>query len=255
MNVLLNSEALSHVEAYQEYLNIVGEDVSAPLLSQKEFEAKRQKMIDNAHNRVYTFWVNSQGVHCRTVGPATNCVCGHRYRVHAPSSIEEKSSCRSMGCKCRSFDVLPGHGSSYSRCRCKHSAEEHAATGRRVCNRTTCGCEGFISPMTCTCGEPCANHKTMFYTTEQLRAQGRNTENLCGGPSYPTAGGLTNFSSILGESVGYGNLPPSHHSSKTIAGDHEQGPPPAIGSQSELDMLYELKQRQEREKRRSRYRK
>ncbi|KAL0205958.1 hypothetical protein P9112_001265 [Eukaryota sp. TZLM1-RC] len=247
--LVLNQAALAHIDAYSEYLNIVGEDPSAPLLSEEEFQKRKKEAIDNAKNRVFCFWVNSQGLECRTVGPSTKCVCGCRYRVHAPLTKDKPSSCRTRGCGCRNFEVLPGHGSSYSRCGCKHSAEDHAKIGRRKCQKTTCSCTGFSTTVSCTCGENSASHRTIFQTIEERKELGKNTDNLCGG-YYPTGGGVTNFASMFGESGMYGNNKHMLHNDNGVRSVEQH--PPAIGSQEELDMLYNMRKQEELHARRLR---
>ncbi|KAL0217596.1 hypothetical protein RCL1_008177 [Eukaryota sp. TZLM3-RCL] len=226
----------AHIDAYMEYLHITGEDSGAPLLSEAEYARRRQQALDNAANRIYCFWTNSSGLECRTVGPQTRCICRCPYKKHV-HAVDRPTRCKTPGCGCECFSVLPGHGSSYSRCSCKHTADEHDQKGSRRCARPTCSCRGFICTGSCTCGEKYNQHKTMFYTVEQRKAMGKYVEEML--PPVPSMGGLTNFSSILGEA-------PLSNSEQLLKA-------PEIGSQSELDMLYEIRKKQELEARRSRY--
>jgi len=77
----INNDAQKHVQAYLEYVNVTG-DTGDNMMSEKEYEDFKKNMKSNAKNRLYVYWVNSQGLECKVVGPSTKCFCDHRYKEH-----------------------------------------------------------------------------------------------------------------------------------------------------------------------------
>ena len=97
-----------HVDAYIEYNNIVGDDDGGVMMSEAEFEAYKQKVRGARQNRLYVHWRNANGVDCKTIGPASQCFCGHRYKQHNFDNVDSKKiSCKDNRCKCKMFTYIP----------------------------------------------------------------------------------------------------------------------------------------------------
>ena len=57
--------------------SVVGDDDRGKMLSEQEFEEYKQNVREARQNRLYVVWRNSDGMDCRTIGPASQCFCGH----------------------------------------------------------------------------------------------------------------------------------------------------------------------------------
>ena len=110
--LIMDGNAQKHIDAYIEYNNIVGMDDGGVMMSEKEFEAYKAKVREARKNRLYVHWRNAYGVDCKTIGPASQCFCGHRYKEHNFDNVKTKQvHCKAnkMGkkCKCKMFTYIP----------------------------------------------------------------------------------------------------------------------------------------------------
>ncbi len=79
-------------------------------MSEAEFEAYKLSVREKRKNRLYTHWRNMQtGNDCKSIGPASQCFCGHRYKDHFFDNVDNKNVyCRSQQkCKCKLFCYIP----------------------------------------------------------------------------------------------------------------------------------------------------
>lgn len=83
-----------------------------------------------------------------------------------------------------------------------------------------CTCKSFYSGWSCSCGQPWADHETVFETREERLAEGRPVDNLAGGGlGYAAMGGLMSFSSLVDGSERIGDAPRPR-----LLGDGSDGP-------------------------------
>ena len=186
------------IQAYLDYVNIVGADDNGKLMSEQEFEAYKKNVADKRKNRLYVFWVNSTGFECKTVGPETMCFCNHRYKYHDFDSVKDKKvKCKK--CACKLFEHVPCYGANDVKCLCHHSYREHDLKTRK-CKRNNCKCNGFGSKFTCNCGEGYNTHKTVIYTKEERINMGKPVEAGWFGESLMNgAGGMQDFGSMMND--------------------------------------------------------
>lgn len=192
------SKNQADIQAYIDYVNIVGADDNGKLMSEKEYEAYKKNVAEKRKNRLYVFWVNSKNFECKTVGPETMCFCNHRYKYHDFDSVKDKKvKCKK--CACKLFEHVPCYGANDVKCLCHHSYREHDLKTRK-CKRNNCKCTGFGSKFTCNCGEGYNTHKTVIYTKEERIKMGKPVEagwfgeSLMGG-----AGGMQNFGNMIND--------------------------------------------------------
>jgi hypothetical protein len=192
------SKNQADIQAYLDYVNIVGADDNGKLMSEKEFEEYKKKVADKRKNRLYVFWVNSTGFECKTVGPETMCFCNHRYKYHDFDSVKDKKvKCKK--CQCKLFEHVPCYGANDVKCLCHHSYREHDLKTRK-CKRNNCKCGGFGSKFTCNCGEGYNTHKTKIYTKEERIKMGKPVDAGWFGESLMAgAGGMQNFGSMIND--------------------------------------------------------
>mmetsp|Transcript_103790 Transcript_103790/g.143563 ORF Transcript_103790/g.143563 Transcript_103790/m.143563 type:complete len:85 (+) Transcript_103790:106-360(+) len=84
------------------------------MMSEKEFEAYKKQVRESRKNRLYVHWRNRDGVDCKTIGPASQCFCGHRYKEHFFDNVKTREVyCRTNNakCKCKMFCYIPVFGS------------------------------------------------------------------------------------------------------------------------------------------------
>ncbi len=152
------------------------------------------------HNNLLYYRSNVTGKDCRSIGPASTCFCGHRFKQHATDNVKDKNlHCKERGCKCTLFDYVPVSGAGDLRCmRCKHSFKEHDEYSK-TCKRPRCkGCPGFHSSFSCGCSEQWSQHYTVIETRAEREAAGRTVSNLgFGGDMYQALGGVTDYSSLM----------------------------------------------------------
>lgn len=185
------------VEAYLEYRRIVGEADGGTLFTPEQYAAYREAAAARAASRLYVHWRSTDGLDCKTVGPESQCECGHRYKQHASerSGVSGGLRCRAARCGCVAYAYLPAAGTWAAKCGCKHAAGEHDGLTKR-CSR--CACAQFAATFSCACGLPWSSHATSVETREERSAAGRPVDNLCGGgAAFASLGGLTSFSSLV----------------------------------------------------------
>ena len=135
---------------------------------------------------------------CKSVGPSSRCFCGHLFKHHATDNVTDRNvHCREPGCPCKLFCLIPGHGSRYIKCRCKHDYDDHSCTGKKKCKK--CDCGGFDPTQSCPCGYPHRDHETVYESYEERRAAGRPVQGIAGseGAGYAGLGAVTDFSSLV----------------------------------------------------------
>ena len=104
----MDGNAGKHIDAYVEYNNIVGMDDGGQMMSEQEFEAYKAKVREARRNRLYVHWRNSYGQDCKTIGPASQCFCGHRFKQHNFDNVKTKQvHCKDNRCKCKMFTYIP----------------------------------------------------------------------------------------------------------------------------------------------------
>lgn len=172
------------MQAYIEYDRIVGNADGGVMMSEAEFEAYKNKVREARKHRLYTNWRNMEtGNDCKSIGPASQCFCGHRFKDHFFDNVDSKQVyCRSTRdkCKCKMFFYIPicksSHQSEHSlvgsqdlKCLCKHSCHEHDPNSKK-CGRQACKCAHFTSVHACSCGAAFDIHETMFERREEREA-------------------------------------------------------------------------------------
>uniref|UniRef100_A0A8D1R125 Family with sequence similarity 221 member B n=1 Tax=Sus scrofa TaxID=9823 RepID=A0A8D1R125_PIG len=127
---------------------------------------------------------------CFRIGEESKCFCGHLLREH--QIISDISVPCSVGqCRCLVFCFIPSRPEEVgefwlkrratfdprawrAQCRCKHSHEDHAATGSHSCRVRGCCCSCFESNFLCAaCDRRWEEHETFFETEETRRRGGR----------------------------------------------------------------------------------
>lgn len=111
--LVMNADAAKHVQAYIEYEQIVGNADGGKMMSEAEFEAYKQQVKEARKNRLYVHWRNTgTGQDCKTIGPASQCFCGHRYKQHNHDNVKTRQiNCQEPKCKCKMFTYIPIFGS------------------------------------------------------------------------------------------------------------------------------------------------
>ncbi|XP_016078389.1 PREDICTED: protein FAM221B [Miniopterus natalensis] len=127
---------------------------------------------------------------CFRVGDESKCFCGHLLREHQIIS-DISVPCKVSQCRCLMFCFIPSRPEEVgefwlkrratfdpkawrAQCRCKHSHENHAATGSHPCRVKGCRCNCFESNFLCSaCDRRWEEHETYFETEETRRRGGR----------------------------------------------------------------------------------
>ncbi|XP_053424976.1 protein FAM221B [Nycticebus coucang] len=127
---------------------------------------------------------------CFRIGDESKCFCGHLLREHRIIS-DISVPCNVSQCRCLMFCFIPSRPEEVgefwlkrratfdpkawrAQCRCKHSHEEHAATGSHPCRHRDCCCRYFESNFLCAaCDRRWEEHVTFFETEETRRRGGR----------------------------------------------------------------------------------
>lgn len=141
-NIKVNNNKAASVQAYIDYykykvnvsfsslvwseMMMVGSYLLQVLLKRhyimlilEQYEAYKADLKKNAKNRVYTSWRNTKGIcivsdltilgiDCKMIGPATKCICDHRYKDHNYTNAPDKKvHCKVKGCPCTLFYYIP----------------------------------------------------------------------------------------------------------------------------------------------------
>ncbi|XP_031233094.1 protein FAM221B [Mastomys coucha] len=126
---------------------------------------------------------------CFRIGDDSKCFCGHLLREHQIIS-DLSVPCNVSQCRCLMFCFIPSRPEEVgefwlkkratfdpkawrAQCRCKHTHEEHAATGAHPCRHRGCFCPSFESNFLCAaCDRRWEEHET-FFETEETRRRGK----------------------------------------------------------------------------------
>ncbi|KAM9675706.1 protein FAM221B [Dama dama] len=127
---------------------------------------------------------------CFRIGDESKCFCGHLLREHQIIS-DISVPCNVGQCRCLMFCFIPSRPEEVgefwlkrratfdpkawrAQCRCKHSHEDHTATGSHSCRVKGCCCSCFESNFLCAaCDRRWEEHETFFETEETRRRGGR----------------------------------------------------------------------------------
>ncbi|XP_051021009.1 LOW QUALITY PROTEIN: protein FAM221B [Acomys russatus] len=127
---------------------------------------------------------------CFRIGDESKCFCGHLLKEHQIIS-DLSVPCSVSQCRCLMFCFIPSRPEEVgefwlkrratfdpkawrAQCRCKHTHEEHAATGAHPCRHRGCACNCFESNFLCSaCDRRWEEHETFFETKETRRRGGR----------------------------------------------------------------------------------
>ncbi|XP_035295797.1 protein FAM221B [Cricetulus griseus] len=127
---------------------------------------------------------------CFRIGDESKCFCGHLFKEHQIIS-DLSAPCSVSQCRCLMFCFIPSRPEEVgefwlkrrstfdpkawrAQCRCKHTHEEHAATGAHPCRHHGCCCNCFESNFLCAaCDRRWEEHETFFETEETRRRGGR----------------------------------------------------------------------------------
>ena len=164
------SEFSNCIDSYYTYSKIVGNDDNGKPFTPKQLQFYIQKIAKfRNENRIYCYWVNPDGLECKSIGPETKCLCGCLFKDHrvdqknANQKVDQKLKVDCKKCKngnCSNFFYVPGHGTTYVRCGgCKRATDDHKNPGNKSSNPS---CTGFYSNWNCDCGISAKFHKTIF---------------------------------------------------------------------------------------------
>ncbi|XP_004372435.1 protein FAM221B [Trichechus manatus latirostris] len=127
---------------------------------------------------------------CFRIGDESKCFCGHLLKEHQINS-DISVPCGVSQCRCLMFCFIPSRPEEVgefwltrratfdpkawrAQCRCKHSHEDHTATGSHPCRHYGCCCNCFESNFLCAaCDRRWEEHETFFETKETRRRGGR----------------------------------------------------------------------------------
>eukprot|EP00747_Dinoflagellata_sp_TGD_P184938 gnl/TRDRNA2_/TRDRNA2_41066_c0_seq1.p1 gnl/TRDRNA2_/TRDRNA2_41066_c0~~gnl/TRDRNA2_/TRDRNA2_41066_c0_seq1.p1 ORF type:complete len:413 (+),score=71.32 gnl/TRDRNA2_/TRDRNA2_41066_c0_seq1:61-1299(+) len=161
-----------HIDAYQEYTQLVGRLDGGTPLSEAAYQELRARAADQTR-RLYVNWRNIRtGLDCKAIGPQSQCFCGHRYNEHDWQAFGTRQvRCKMPGCPCKCFDYVPVRGSQELRCSsCKRPNQEHRAADRGC---PTGGQSYFASSWICSCQESYMQHATVFESRAERESAGR----------------------------------------------------------------------------------
>eukprot|EP00927_Polykrikos_kofoidii_P037746 TRINITY_DN31964_c0_g1_i1.p1 TRINITY_DN31964_c0_g1~~TRINITY_DN31964_c0_g1_i1.p1 ORF type:complete len:473 (+),score=64.18 TRINITY_DN31964_c0_g1_i1:32-1420(+) len=179
-----NAAAGKHIDAYQEYSNVVGRLDGGKPLPGEEYEAIRKRAADGTR-RLYVNWRNTQnGIDCRAIGPQSMCFCTHRYNEHDWEAFETRRvRCKMPGCTCTCFNHVPVRGSQDLQCcACHRSFRDHCPethkcpVGSRQGGTGTFAPKGggkFASSYNCSCTATFDQHETVFESRAERDRAGR----------------------------------------------------------------------------------
>ena len=198
--IKFNSKNKADIQAYLDYINIVGTDDNGKLMSEKENE--NYKKI-NKREYYYVYWINSGGFECKTIGPESMCFCNHRYKYHDYNNVNniKKIKCKNFACKC--YEHMPCYVGNDVKSLCHHSYRDHDLFSRS-CKKRNCKCQKFNSKFTFNCGEGYDTHKTSIYTMDESIKIGKPVEiGWFGGSLIDNKGGggmpLENYGQMMND--------------------------------------------------------
>ena len=197
--IKFNSKNKADIQAYLDYINIVGNDDNGKLMSEKEYENYKKNIKNQKREHYYVYWINSTGFECKVIGPESMCFCNHRYKYHDYNNTNNNKKIKCKKCPCKCYEHVPCYGANDVKCLCHHSYREHDLFSRQ-CKRRNCKCQKFNSKFTCNCGEGYDNHKTVIYTKEERMKNGKPVEIGWYGESLINNGGgmhLENYGEMM----------------------------------------------------------
>lgn len=71
--MVFTNEAAKNIDAYLEYVNIVGDADGGKLMSEKEYEEFKEKVKEARKNKLYVSWRNTSGRDCKMIGQSSMC--------------------------------------------------------------------------------------------------------------------------------------------------------------------------------------
>nr|XP_048276152.1 protein FAM221B isoform X3 [Myodes glareolus] len=156
--------------------------------------AKPEPRVSKKEKRVSGLYIGWRCPHylwdCFRIGDESRCFCGHLLREHQIIS-DLSVPCSVSQCRCLMFCFIPSRPEEVgefwlkrratfdpkawrAQCRCKHTHEDHAATGAHPCRHRGCCCSSFESNFLCAaCDRRWEEHETFFETEETRRRGGR----------------------------------------------------------------------------------
>lgn len=167
---LVGPQAGQHIDAYQEYTNLVGRLDGGTPLPDATYQALRQRAANPAR-RLYVNWRNkATGLDCKAIGPQTLCFCQHRYNEHDWEDFETRRvRCKMPGCSCTCFNYIPVRGCQDLQCSsCHRSFREHRPD--HSCGK---GSTKFCSSYNCSCTGTYNEHETVFESRAEREQAGR----------------------------------------------------------------------------------
>ena len=195
-----NSKNKADIQAYLDYINIVGNDDNGKLMSEKEYESYKKDLKNKKREHLYVYWINSTGFECKVIGPESMCFCNHRYKNHDYNNTNNKKiKCKKCSCKC--YEHVPCYGANDVKCLCHHSYRVHDLSSR-TCKKNNCKCQKFNSKFTCNCGEGYDTHKTVIYTKNERIQNGKPVDVGWFGESLLSGSGgmeLENYGQIMND--------------------------------------------------------
>ena len=198
--IKFNSKNKADIQAYLDYINIVGNDDNGKLMSEKEYENYKKKLKNKKKEHLYVYWINSTGFECKVIGPESMCFCNHRYKYHDyNNTINKKINCKKCSCKC--YEHVPCYGANDVKCLCHHSYRVHELFSR-CCKKNNCKCKKFNSKFTCNCGEGYDTHKTVIYTKNERIQDGKPVDVGWFGESLLSGSGgmeIENYGQIMND--------------------------------------------------------
>lgn len=208
----LSSQAARDVQAYVEYNQVMGD---GPLLSPQAYGQHKQALQDNQHKRVFGAFLNSQGMECKAIGPASKCFCDHRLKDHNYLSPGSTKGVKCSQCNCKCFLYLPTKGSQDLKCNCKHSYRDHDCNTKKCRDARCKTCSGFRSSWGCGCGDTFDNHRTVFETYQDRLKKGKPVDDIIPGGFMALADGIDK------QEMGMPMLPAREQ--RMLAGPKEEG--------------------------------
>ncbi|XP_066473457.1 protein FAM221B [Tiliqua scincoides] len=157
------------------------------------FHLEKEAAMKSIETGLYIGWRCPEYLwDCFRVGDESKCFCGHLLKQHQVY-VERRATvpCTLPKCRCQGFTFIPSHPEEVgefwlrrrtgfdpaawrAKCRCKHTHEEHAATGARACSVRGCCCMAFTSNFLCAaCDRRWEEHETFFESEETRRKGGR----------------------------------------------------------------------------------
>ncbi|XP_042554568.1 protein FAM221B [Dipodomys spectabilis] len=144
------------------------------------FQWEKSEALNSIQTGIYVGWRCPHYLwDCFRICEESKCFCGHLLKEHQITT-DMIVPCSESQCRCLMFCFIPSRPEEVgefwlkrratfdpkawrAQCRCKHSHEEHAATGAHPCKSRGCGCKSFESNFLCAaCDRRWEEHETFF---------------------------------------------------------------------------------------------